>query len=289
MPVAPPRPSRRVPHGAKVLGGRSQLSYASPTVTQTRIITLGPIEGLPPDRAILVAPLSAAVRAQDVVFASDALVGLRQVLDGLGHRDVTCEPGLAEAAHALGLPVAPLDLPELELRADLALALDDPSDLPSTHPPHLRSYLLRGLAALRPSPAWTYLDEGGTARFAVEGQTAAGRCDAFGSISFGFVPETHLHVVSEGPAPFDLLILSAPGPSHAVEALSRAYGLPFRPALRLDDAMPPPEWLTQWGPAIGAALYLLGLLGPGETHKSLTMSDPAAVQLACEVALRGTL
>jgi hypothetical protein len=253
----------------------------------TRIIAIGPVEGVPIERAVMLAPLSAAVRAEDVIFAGDAMAGLRQVLDRLGHRDVACEPTLAEAARALGLPVAELDPPELELRADLALAIEDPADLPTTDPPLLRRYLLQGLGALRASPAWGFLDEGGTASFAVQGHGRSGRCDAAGTVSFGFVPEAHPHLVSDGPDPFDLTILPVPGPAHAVEALSRAYALPFRPALRLDKAVPPAGWLDHWGPAMGAVFYLLGLLGPGETRKSLTMSDPAGVEVACEVALRG--
>lgn len=257
-------------------------------MSETRIVAIGPIDDAPPDRACMLAPLTGEISPETVVFAGDPVAGLEQLFAKLGHRNVVCEPALRGAAEALGLPVAELDIDDLELRADLALTITDPPDLPATRPPQLRRYLLQGLGFLRGSPTWRRFDNGSMGFATVEGRSPAGPCDVRATVTFGFAPSTHVHFVAEGPDPFDLRIFSEDRPSYVIEALSRAYALPFRPSLRVNEAVPPPGWLDRWGPAVGSALYLFSTLTEGELRKFMEVTSQSGVALKCQVEMLST-
>lgn len=254
------------------------------TQAATTVVLIGPLDGA--EGGLAVAWLAPAIAAEQVVFVQDAEEGLAQVVARLGHREVICEPGLAGAAQRLGLPCAPLEPDDLERRADVALALDSLADPPAPASLSLRRYLLQGLGCLHRAPAWRQLDDGCTAAVWVEGRSGSQRCDAEGSVSFGFAPTLRLHVVLDGPEPADIEVLFEAGPAHVVEALSRAYALPFRPEVLVDGRPPPPGWLDRWAPAIGSWLYLLGLVDAQQTGRSLRLTDPLGVELACGVQMR---
>ncbi len=240
---------------------------------------------MPADRTFVLAPLTEEVSVGSIMFASDPFSGLQRILSALGHRRVRCEPALAAAAKKLGLPVTELDIDALELRADLALAIGDLSDIPPTEPPLLRRYLLQGLGALRGSLTWERLDGGRMAFASVQGRSVSGDCDADATLTFGLVPEAFIHIVANHPTPFDLIIRLDPQPAYIVEALSRAYALPFRPSLQLDGRFPPSGWLDRMGPAIGTICYLLSLLSAHELSKSMLLTDPSGVDLRCQVQM----
>lgn len=254
-------------------------------MADTKIICIGPIDGAPADRAFMLAPLTGEISAETIIFAGDAIDGLQKVLDNFSHRRVQCEPALHVAAHVLDLPVADLNSNELELRVDLALCIENAADLPATEPPGLRRYLLQGISNLKFSPCWARFDDGSMAFASIQGVSVGGRCDAEATVTFGFTPETHIHVVADRPEHFDLQIFFHDRPRYIIEALLRAYALSFRPSLRLDGAAPPVGWLERWGPAVGSVLYTLSLLGSHQLHQSLQLDDPSGVHLACQVEM----
>jgi hypothetical protein len=255
------------------------------------VIRIGPIKTPSSEELFLYAPLSRHIVPDQVLFAGDDKSGLEMMQKQLGGRAFRCEPLLAEAAQEIGLPIAELDTEMLELRADVALSLRELEGFPPTDPIDHRRFLLRGLGALRNGPVWARLDSGSTAFGRVDGVVGKAPCDADISVSFGFVPSQHLHIVmdpdapADGAAKYDVRIALRNSPAYLLEPLGRAYALDCVPSLIVNDTPPDVEWLTRWAAPMGASLYALGIMRANELRKSLTLDDPVGLHISCSMEI----
>lgn len=246
------------------------------------ICRVGPVESRTVDR-YLYALLTDDGSVAEKTWAAEDVAGLLSLAAGRADPPA-CEPSLRAAAATLGLAVAEPTPEQNAGRADLALALAD-AELPRTDPPIRHRMFLQGAAALLASSSWKRLRDGQTALISVSGQYQDEHYNLGISLAAvaGAVPPKLLAMVTDfGEAmrgTIETAIWFEEGPAFVIEALGAAYELGVVPRIEVIEGPDVGALLRRYGPALGAAFYMLADLDLDQDRRTVRLEEDDAPML----------